>query len=198
MPTDFSATALDIFEKIPKDILVLIALSLDLSAILYLCSVSTAFNRGVCENNIFWIKKKDFNINYLDIGKGDPKIYYDFFEKYGKGAIYKQINFATIEGRKDILDFLIKNFLRNRLLERLATVTGTNKVLDVSRMNLINGAGVKIILIPRQNSRKIGVKGLAVVSNNEERYVKFLDFLGPDYTHFGPYYGTGNNPSDNI
>jgi hypothetical protein len=42
---------------LPKDVLVKMALSLDLPEILYLCQTSKQFNRNVCENNNFWMNK---------------------------------------------------------------------------------------------------------------------------------------------
>jgi len=64
-------------ERLPIDVLVKMALELDLPEILKYCLVSKKFNTSVCMNRDFWILKlrKDFNISY-DKSFGDPKLYY--------------------------------------------------------------------------------------------------------------------------
>ena len=66
----------DKFSKLPKDAIVYIALTLGLPEILSLCLTSKKFNTTVCKNKDVWITRlrQDFHINYLDIGKDDPKI----------------------------------------------------------------------------------------------------------------------------
>ena len=53
-------------DKIPKDVLVLIALELDLPTILSYCRSNSNFNRSVCDNFNFWYNKhyKEFGVNY--------------------------------------------------------------------------------------------------------------------------------------
>lgn len=49
-------------ENVPKDILVLIALELDLPNLVNLCRSHKEINRKVCQNDAFWIQKlqRDF------------------------------------------------------------------------------------------------------------------------------------------
>lgn len=51
-------------EQLPKDLIIKLALELDLSELLSLCSSSKKINSTVCQNEIFWMNKliKDFNI----------------------------------------------------------------------------------------------------------------------------------------
>jgi len=72
------------FEKLSKDVIVKIALTLDLPEILSLCMVSKKFNLHVCENRYFWISrlKQDFDIRYLSLlGGYDPKYYYQWISR---------------------------------------------------------------------------------------------------------------------
>ena len=70
----------DKFSEIPKDVIVHIALMLDLPEVISLCLTSKKFNINVCKNNSFWISrlKQDFDVDYRDVGVGDAKKYYDF------------------------------------------------------------------------------------------------------------------------
>ena len=55
-------------EKLPKDVLILLALDLNLPGIVSLCQTDKIINRDVCENPIFWRNKimKDFpTANYV-------------------------------------------------------------------------------------------------------------------------------------
>lgn len=58
------------------------------------------------------------------------------------------------------------------------------KCLDVSKMNLSNGSGVKSVETPGANSKKYHVQGLAVCSDNLEAYVAAVEPLGPEFAHF--------------
>ncbi|GAG79205.1 unnamed protein product, partial [marine sediment metagenome] len=54
-------------DKIPKDIIVLLALELDISDVLTYCRLSKRFNNAVCNNFSFWYNKlfKDFGFTYV-------------------------------------------------------------------------------------------------------------------------------------
>lgn len=54
-------------EKIPKDVLILIALEFDLREILKFCSTSKYINRTICESQIFWRKKISREYPHLNI-----------------------------------------------------------------------------------------------------------------------------------
>lgn len=62
--------------KLPKDVLILLAVDLNLPDIISLCRINQRMNRDVCENPVFWRNKimKDFsNANY--ISKNTRNIY---------------------------------------------------------------------------------------------------------------------------
>lgn len=77
-----------IFRKLPKDILLKLAMELDLSEILNLCESDKKINDNICENNWFWKEKlqKDFYVNYNNIEtKENPKtLYFDLDENFNK------------------------------------------------------------------------------------------------------------------
>ena len=56
-------------EHLHADILIKLALILDLDEVLNLCYTSTKINNKICSNNIFWIKRleQDYNINYYKL-----------------------------------------------------------------------------------------------------------------------------------
>lgn len=66
-------------DKLPKDILVKIALELDSLDILSYCRHDTRFNNAVCKNNIFWMKKF-----YQDFGRMDKPVNLNWFYFYDK------------------------------------------------------------------------------------------------------------------
>lgn len=45
--------------QLPKDVLVFMALNMDLPEIISLCQTNSTFNKRVCENNYFWLNKLD-------------------------------------------------------------------------------------------------------------------------------------------
>ena len=51
-------------EKLPKDIIVSLALELNLEDIVMLCQTTSRFNEKICQNNIFWLNKliKDYGL----------------------------------------------------------------------------------------------------------------------------------------
>ena len=67
------------------------------------------------------------------------------------------------------------------LADRLADATSKGKVLDVSKMDVAKGTGIKMILPPGANSKKVGVPGLAIVSSNPALYAHAIRQLGPQY-----------------
>ena len=68
-------------DKLPKDIIVLLALELDISDVLTYCKLSKRFNNAVCNNFSFWYNKlfKDFGFTY--IGNKTLKDVKDYYKK---------------------------------------------------------------------------------------------------------------------
>lgn len=66
---------INIFDRLSKDMLIYLALELDLPVLLRTCRVNKRFNRIVCENNDFWRTRfiedfKEFGVNLDDIKEG--------------------------------------------------------------------------------------------------------------------------------
>lgn len=57
------------FDKLPKDVIVFMALNYDLVAITAFCQTNSRFNQLVCQNNNFWLQKlqKDFGLGQDNI-----------------------------------------------------------------------------------------------------------------------------------
>ena len=98
------------FSNLPKDVISHIVLYLNLPEILSLCLVSKKFKNSIC-NKYFWVRllNRDFGIKYLNIGRaGDPKIYYQFFNRCKN----KNINQQLYEAEKVLMigtrDFLVQ------------------------------------------------------------------------------------------
>lgn len=73
----------------PKDVIVYLALTLDLPEILSLCRTNSKFNNIVCENQSFWRNKlkKDYHVTDIPpIGPyteyKNPKEYYEYITKH--------------------------------------------------------------------------------------------------------------------
>jgi len=79
-------------DKLSDDVLVYMALDMEMADIITLCSLSSRFNLGVCKNSNFWIGKikKDYNLNFGEVKsimdnprdfyrtlKDDPKFIYE-------------------------------------------------------------------------------------------------------------------------
>ena len=67
------------------------------------------------------------------------------------------------------------------LAKRLAEAVAKGKVLDVSKMDAAKGTGIKMIAHPGQNSKKVGVDGLAIVSSVPATYAAAVRQLGAQY-----------------
>ena len=67
------------------------------------------------------------------------------------------------------------------LADRLADAVKKGKVLDVSKMDVAKGTGIKMINPPGANSKKIGVAGLAIVSSNPTMFAHAVRQLGVNY-----------------
>ena len=64
------------------------------------------------------------------------------------------------------------------LASRLAEAQKKGKVLDVSKMDVAKGTGIKMINPPGANSKKIGVQGLAIVSSDPALFAHAVRQLG--------------------
>lgn len=66
--------------NLPKDVLVMMALDLDLAEVISLCRSSSKLNSSLCKNKNFWIRKLqyDFEISYDPSNTMIPKDYYNY------------------------------------------------------------------------------------------------------------------------
>ncbi len=76
------------------------------------------------------------------------------------------------------------------IADRLADAVSKGKVLDVSKMDIVKGTGIKMIAPPGGNSKKVGVAGLAIVSSDAGRYRHAVGLLGPNYSSYIAKYGS--------
>ena len=77
------------FTKLPKDIIIYIALLLEKPDIISYCNISKKFDDTVCQNKQFWVQKlqRDFGIDYYKTNKlVSPRVYYDI------GILKKKLN----------------------------------------------------------------------------------------------------------
>ena len=72
---------------------------------------------------------------------------------------------------------------RNKLLTKIQIVKGGTRVLDVSRMR-DDYTGILLMVTSGLDSRKIGVPGLPIVSNNLKTYQQVIELLGPEYYRY--------------
>jgi len=143
-------------EKLPKDILIEIALDLDLQSIFGYCLSSKYINEKVCENKNFWINKlyKDFNIDHRE-SKLSAKKYYlelnNLLKKYNLDAL---LSYGLKNDRNDLVklaiyknaslsDFDFNDFQKIKLLdEKLIDILFNEKdkaVKNISEfLNLIS------------------------------------------------------------
>lgn len=63
------------------------------------------------------------------------------------------------------------------IISRLQEATIKGKVLDVSKMEIDTGRGIKSIKLPGPKSKKIGVVGLNIISNNIDAYIAAIHML---------------------
>lgn len=71
------------FDKLSADVIVYMALNMDLPEILSLCSTSTRFNKVVCLNKIFWVNrlKRDYKVTIIPKNKHPREYYREVREK---------------------------------------------------------------------------------------------------------------------
>jgi hypothetical protein len=80
------------------------------------------------------------------------------------------------------------------LSSRLQNATTKGKVLDVSKMNIATGQGVKSINLPGPRSKKIGVAGLNIISNDAQTYAAAIRRLEQETgANYGQFLNTYNS-----
>ena len=77
---------IDMFSKLPKDLIIEIAMNYSLDEITKQCQVSKVFNKHICKNETFWEKRlfQDYQVYPKDIPeeyKKNIKEYYIFITK---------------------------------------------------------------------------------------------------------------------
>lgn len=93
---------MDKFSELPNDVLIYMALNMDMAEIISLCRLSSRFNLGVCENPTFWISKlkKEYNLDFSEVKSivGNPREFYqalknepDFLYEVNKALLDKDV-----------------------------------------------------------------------------------------------------------
>lgn len=74
------------FESLPKDVIVAIALNMNISDISGLCQTSKFFNDAICNNNSFWVSKlrQDYDKNVPNPTDNPGEYYKDLTELQGE------------------------------------------------------------------------------------------------------------------
>jgi len=137
-------------EKLPKDILIEIALDLNLQDVFGYCLSSKYINERVCENKFFWINKlyKDFNIYhresklsakkyYLEINNLLKKYNFNFDKLLRYGFIYNRNDLVKIAIYKNasLSDFNFNDFQKIKLLdEKLIDILFNEKTKTIKNM----------------------------------------------------------------
>jgi len=96
-------------EKLPKDILIEIALALDLQDVFGYCLSSKYINEIVCENKIFWINKlyKDFNIDHRESKLSAKKYYLEINNLLKIYNFDTLLRYGLINNRNDLVKIAI-------------------------------------------------------------------------------------------
>ena len=117
-------------EKLPKDILIEIALDLDLQDVFGYCLSSKYINEIVCENKIFWINKlyKDFNIDHRESKLSAKKYYLEINNLLKIYNFNRLLRYGLENNRNDLVkiaiyknaslsDFNFNDFQKIKLLD---------------------------------------------------------------------------------
>ena len=137
------------FERLPKDLILKLALELDLPSVLSYCRSSKKFNNLICDNYIFWINRhlKDFKWKYTGdktlaaIKESYKELSYWWNPKNQKGLTDKLIlktpglkNLTTLNAidNPKITDESVKQ------LQNLTTLSASDNPKITDRLSLIH------------------------------------------------------------
>lgn len=133
--------------QLPKDILVFMALNLDLPEILSLCQTNSEFNDRICKNNYFWLNKldRDYGLksdlsnakreysSIKDLLRIDPR------KVFGKG-IYTE-NFKLVKAAVDS-GFVPHNLFEDYYLISKSLGFESDEILRYVLYNVINTGNI--------------------------------------------------------
>lgn len=109
------------FDKLPKDILVSIAIELDFPQIVNFCKTSKRFNESICKNENFWISKlnKDYEIKFDPNKIGSARKYYEYITQQIRETInMEELAMRAVENcNLDLLDYALKGGAENLYIE---------------------------------------------------------------------------------
>ena len=180
------------FDKLSKDTIMYIALTMDLPEILSYCRLSSRFNNTVCENKYFWSRrlKQDYNIDYLDIGDRYPKIYYQFFATSVNNIGHLSVR-AMEQGHIDIAKYLLSRDDRREIDYNLVSIfAGGTGDMDIINTVLERGGDINRVLIGAIRSKHLdlidkliemgandwnGSLKMAILINNKELIERFIE-----------------------
>ncbi len=80
------------------------------------------------------------------------------------------------------------------LMQRVQEAAAAGKVVDVSKMTAA-GTGARTIPAPGPKAKKVGVAGLALVSDNAASFATAVRMLGPEYEGYIARYGVAASPA---
>lgn len=86
----------DRFWNVPEDVIIQLALDLDLPDLLNLCRVSRRFDRNTCRNDIFWMNK-----SIRDFGRNVTKPFNMSWREFYRQGSVKDVNKLLIDSSRD-------------------------------------------------------------------------------------------------
>ena len=148
-------------EKLPKDVLMMLALDLNLPDIVRLCRTSSRIDKDVCENSYFWRQKisKDFPTAKYQ-SKDTRQIYLNLDKMLTK---YPEL--------KDILPLIIVDKFK------------FSKILDDRPVNLLNSLDekVRIKMMNDYNKHEIYSRTRKVSESSGTEILSFIEKAGMYY-----------------
>lgn len=120
------------WNKLDKNLIVQIALELNLPSIVSLCQTNRRFNLTICESDSFWYDKivKDYDMR--PVNYKNAKKYYKFIkEEYVDNGylVNNAMGMASRVGYKDLVDFFISKGANNWEIGGLNAALGGKKDL---------------------------------------------------------------------
>ena len=105
--------------NLPKDMLYLLALDLDMATLAAYCRSNKRFNNIACDNEVFWINKlkKDFQIEYNRNRESAKHVYRTIYEAlnevFDASYSYLPVNVTKLINKEDLRKEFIKDNIEN-------------------------------------------------------------------------------------
>ena len=174
------------FDKLPNDIILYIALDMDIPEVFNYCRLSKRFNGLVCNSQNFWTQRlqRDFKIFHVPVSHSPKSYYLEIKESLLRSGNHINIRFDTA-AQYGML-WLVKDIYKNKnivpSLSNAIILSSTNGHLDTVKF-LVEEAGFNIVAQLNEGLIR------ASTSNNLE-LVKYLIEKGADLNYYNNYIGS--------